>query len=221
MTIKKTKIELIFKSEYEINEYYHGKDFHNPNLKYLTPEKLSEIIKLLIPSDSNKEEIEIPLDGFEYGHDLSGSITKKQIENPTESLIPLYLKFISGVLAYDTYPSSGLTIDKLPEITSILTNNELIELLNHLAYPYFQYGEYYVGLTDLHVVESPLGNYFNWEVMHGDGDHYDNGVTTYSTLEQKTKIGDFKTIKELKDFLNTLPEDKMLPELTFHYKNMY
>ena len=77
MTIKKTKIKLIFKSEYETNEYYHGKDFHNPNLKYLTPEKLSEIIKLLIPSDSNKEKIEISL---------------------------------------------------------ILTNNELIELLNHLAY---------------------------------------------------------------------------------------
>ena len=108
MTIKKTKIKLIFKDDYNENEYYHGKDFHDPNLKFLTAKKLTEIIKLLIPS--NKEEIEIPLDGFEYGHDLSGSITKKQIENPTESLVPLYLKFISGVLAYDTYPSSGLTI---------------------------------------------------------------------------------------------------------------
>ena len=221
MTIKKTKIELIFKNEYCENEYYHGKDFHNPNLKYLTPEKLSEIIKLLIPSDSNKEEIEILLDGFEYGHDLSGSITKKQIENPTESLIPLYLKFISGVLTYDTYPSSGLTIDKLPEITSILTNDELIELLNHLAYPYFQYGEYYVGLTDLHVVESLLGNYFNWEVMHGDGEHYNNGVTTFTTRNQTIDLEEFETVKELKKFLNTLPEDKQIPELTFRFKIMY
>ena len=57
--------------------------------------------------------------------------------------------------------------------------------------------------------------------MHGDGDHYDNGVTTYSTLDQKIEIGDFKTVKELKDYLNTLPEDEMLPELTFRFKNMY
>ena len=219
MTIKKTKIKLIFKSEYETNEYYHGKDFHNPNLKYLTPEKLSEIIKLLIPF--NKKVMEIPLDGFEYAHDLSGSITKEQIENPTESLIPLYLKFISGILSSDTMPSSGLTIYKLPKITPILTNNELIELLNHLAYPYFQYGEYYVGLTNLHVVKSPLGNYFNWEVMHGDGEHYNKGVTMYNNLDQKIKLDDFKTVKELKEFLNILPEDDKLPEITFRFKDMY
>lgn len=219
MTIKKTKIELIFKSEYNENEYYHGKDFHDPKLEFLTAKKLTEIIKLLIPS--NKEVIEIPLDGFEYANELSGTITKEQIENPTESLVPLYLKFISGVLAYDTYPSSGLTIDKLPEITPILTNDELIELLNHLAYPYFQYGEYYVGLTDLHVVETPLGNYFNWEVMHGDGDHYDKGVTTFTTLDQTIDLEEFETVKELKEFLNTLPENEQIPELTFSFKIMY
>lgn len=109
----------------------------------------------------------------------------------------------------------------LPKITPILTNDELIELLNHLAYPYYQYDYYWVGLTNLHVVETPLGNYFNWEVMHGDADHYDNGVTTYSTLDQKTEIRDFRTVKELKNYLNTLPEDEMLPELTFRFKNMY
>ena len=219
MTIKKTKIELIFKSEYKTNEYYHGKNFHNPNLKYLTPEKLSQIIKLLIPS--NKEIMEIPIDTFEYAHELQGSITKEQIENPTESLVPLYLKFISGILSSDTFPSSGLTIDKLPEITSILTNDELIELLNHLAYPYFQYGEYYVGLTNLHVVETIVGNYFNWEVMYGDADHYDKGVTTFTTLDQTIDLGEFETVKELKEILNTLPEDEQIPELTFRFKIMY
>ena len=221
MTIKKTKIKLIFKSEYCENEYYHGKDFHNPNLKYLTPEKLSEIIKLLIPSDSNKEEIEIPLDDFEYAHELQGIITKEQIENPTESLIPLYLKYISGALSSDTMPSYGLTIEELPKITPILTNNELIELLNHLAYPYFQYGEYYVGLTNLHVIETIVGNYFNWEVMHGDGEHYNKGVTTFTTLDQTIDLGECETVKELKDCLKTLPEDERLPKLTFRFKNMY
>ena len=219
MTIKKTKIELIFKNEYNKNEYYHGKDFHNPKLKFLTPKTLSEIIKLLIRS--NMEVYEIPLDSFEYAYELQGIITKEQIENPTESLVPLYLKYISGSLSSDTMQSYGLTIEKLPKITPILTNNELIELLNHLAYPYFQYGNSYVGLTNIHVIETPLGNYINWEVMHGDGDQYDSGVTTYSTLDQKTEIGNFKTVKELKEFLNTLYEDEKLPELTFRYKNMY
>lgn len=196
MTIKQTKIELIFKSEYDENEYYHGKDFHNPNLKFLTPEKLTEIIKIFIPS--NKEIYEIPLDDFEYAHELQGTITKEQIENPNELLIPLYLKFISGTLSSDTIPHEGLTIKKLPKITPILTNDELIELLNHLAYPYYQYGEYYVGLTNLHIVETIVGNYFNWEVMYGDADHYDKGVTTFTTLDQTIDLGETKQLNNLK-----------------------
>lgn len=221
MTIKQTKIELIFKNEYCENEYYHGKDFHNPNLKFLTPEKLSEIIKLLIPSNSNKEIIEIPLNEFEYAYDLHGNITKNEIENPSEALIPLYLKYISAFLSSDTTPSSGLTIDKLPKITPILTNDELIELLNHLAYPYYQYGEYYVGLTNLHVVETIVGNYFNWEVMHGDGEHYNKGITTFTTLDQTIDLGEFETVEQLKNLLDTLPKHKKLPQFTFRFKNMY
>ena len=219
MTIKKTKIELILKDEYETNEYYHGKDFHNPNLKFLTPEKLTEIIKIYIPS--NKEVIKIPLDNFEYAHELQGTITKEQIENPTESLVPLYLKYISGTLSSDTMPHEGLTIEKLPKITPILTNDELIELLNHLAYPYFQYGEYYVGLINLHVVETIVGNYFNWEVMYGDADHYDKGVTTFTTLDQTIDLGEFETVEELKNLLDTLPKHKKLPQFTFRFKDMY
>lgn len=219
MTIKQTKIELIFKSEYDENEYYHGKDFHNPNLKFLTPEKLTEIIKIFIPS--NKEIYEIPLDDFEYAHELQGTITKEQIENPNELLIPLYLKFISGTLSSDTMPHEGLTIKKLPEITSILTNDELIELLNHLAYPYFQYGEYYVGLTNLHVIETIVGNYFNWEVMYGDADHYDKGVTTFTTLDQTIDLGEFETVEQLKNLLDALPKHKKLPQFTFRFKKMY
>lgn len=219
MTIKQTKIELIFKSEYDENEYYHGKDFHNPNLKFLTPEKLTEIIKIFIPS--NKEIYEIPLDDFEYAHELQGTITKEQIENPNELLIPLYLKFISGTLSSDTMPHEGLTIKKLPKITPILTNDELIELLNHLAYPYYQYGEYYVGLTNLHIVETIVGNYFNWEVMYGDADHYDKGVTTFTTLDQTIDLGEFETVEQLKNLLDALPKHKKLPQFTFRFKKMY
>lgn len=73
----------------------------------------------------------------------------------------------------------------------------------------------------MNLVKSPLGNYFNWEVMHGDGDHYNNRVTTFTTLDQPIDLEEFETVKELKEFLNTLPEDQQIPELTFSFKIMY
>ena len=216
MTITKTKIELNFKQEWGKNEYYHGKDFPNPNLKYLTSKKLSEIIKNI--AVFNSESRNVPIENFSDSVDLDYEITKEEIENPTQELVPLYLKFISGVLAYDTYPSAGLTITSLPKVASMLTRNELIELLNHLAYPYFEYGDYWVGLVKLYVIETDLGSYFKWEVMHGDGDYENKDITPFTTLDQKIDFTKFETVKELKEFLNTLPEDNKLPKLTYKYK---
>ena len=216
MTITKTKIELNFKQDYGRNEYYHGKDFPNPKLKYLTPQKLSEIIKNI--AVFNSESRNVPIENFSDSVDLDYEITKEEIENPTQELVPLYLKFISGVLAYDTYPSAGLTITSLPKVVSMLTRNELIELLNHLAYPYFEYGDYWVGLVKLYVIETDLGSYFKWEVMHGDGDYENKDITPFTTLDQQIDFTKLGTVKELKEFLNTLPEDNKLPKLTYKYK---
>lgn len=216
MTITKTKIELKFKQELGKNEYYHGKDFPNPNLKYLTPKKLSEIIKNI--AVFNSESRNVPIENFSDSVDLDYEITKEEIENPTQELVPLYLKFISGVLAYDTYPSAGLTITSLPKVASMLTRNELIELLNHLAYPYFEYGDYWVGIVELYVIETDLGSYFKWEVMHGDGDYENKDITPFTTLDQTIDFTKFETVKELKEFLNTLSEDNKLPKLTYKYK---
>lgn len=216
MTITKTKIELNFKQDYGRNEYYHGKDFPNPKLKYLTPQKLSELIKNI--AVFNSESRNVPIENFSDSVDLDYEITKEEIENPTQELVPLYLKFISGVLAYDTYPSAGLTITSLPKVASMLTRNELIELLNHLAYPYFEYGDYWVGLVKLYVIETDLGSYFKWEVMHGDGDYENKDITPFTTLDLSIDFTKFETVKELKEFLNTLPEDNKLPKLTYKYK---
>jgi hypothetical protein len=216
MTITKTKIELNFKQDYDRNEYYHGKDFQNPNLKYLTPKKLSEIIKNI--AVFNSESRNVPIENFSDSVDLDYEITKEEIENPTQELVPLYLKFISGVLAYDTYPSAGLTITSLPKVASMLTKDELIELLNHLAYPYFEYGDYWVGLVKLYVIETDLGSYFKWEVMHGDGDYENKDITPFTTLDQQIDFTKLGTVKELKEFLNTLHEDNKLPKLTYKYK---
>ena len=216
MTITNTKIELNFKQDYGRNEYYHGKDFPNPKLKYLTPQKLSEIIKNI--AVFNSESRNVPIENFSDSVDLDYEITKEEIENPTQELVPLYLKFISGVLAYDTYPSAGLTITSLPKVASMLTRNELIELLNHLAYPYFEYGDYWVGLVKLYVIETDLGSYFKWEVMHGDGDYENKDITPFTTLDQQIDFTKLGTVKELKEFLNTLPEDNKLPKLTYKYK---
>ena len=216
MTITKTKIELNFKQDYGRNEYYHGKDFPNPKLKYLTPQKLSELIKNI--AVFNSESRNVPIENFSDAVDLDYEITKEEIENPTQELVPLYLKFISGVLAYDTYPSAGLTITSLPKVASMLTRNELIELLNHLAYPYFEYGDYWVGIVKLYVIETDLGSYFKWEVMHGDDDYENKDITPFTTLDQSIDFTKFETVKELKEFLNTLPEDNKLPKLTYKYK---
>ena len=215
MTITKTKIELNFKQDYGRNEYYHGKDFPNPKLKYLTPKKLSEIIKSI--AVFNSESRNVPIENFSDSVDLDYEITKEEIENPTQELVPLYLKFISGVLAYDTYPSSGLTITSLPKVASMLTRNELIELLNHLAYPYFEYGDYWIGITYLNVVETDFGNYFEWRVTYGDDDFSDTGVTPFTTLDKTIDFTKFNTVKELKELLNTLPEDSALPKLSYKY----
>ena len=216
MTITKTKIELNFKQDYGRNEYYHGKGFPNPKLKYLTPQKLSELIKNI--AVFNSESRNVPIENFSDSVDLDYEITKEEIENPTQELVPLYLKFISGVLAYDTYPSAGLTITSLPKVASMLTRNELIELLNHLAYPYFEYGDYWVGIVKLYVIETDLGSYFKWEVMHGDDDYENKDITPFTTLDQSIDFTKFETVKELKEFLNTLPEDNKLPKLTYKYK---
>jgi hypothetical protein len=215
MTITKTKIELNFKQDYDRNEYYHGKDFQNPNLKYLTPKKLSEIIKNI--AVFNSESRNVPIENFSDSVDLDYEITKEEIENPTQELVSLYLKFISSVLAYDTYPSAGLTISSLPKVTSMLTRNELIELLNHLAYPYFEYGDYWIGITYLNVVETDFGNYFEWKVTYGDDDFSDTGVTPFTTLDKTIDFTKFNTVKELKELLDTLPEDSALPKLSYKY----
>lgn len=215
MTITKTKIELNFKQDYDRNEYYHGKDFQNPNLKYLTPKKLSEIIKNI--AVFNSESRNVPIENFSDSVDLDYEITKEEIENPTQELVPLYLKFISSVLAYDTYPSAGLTISSLPKAASMLTRNELIELLNHLAYPYFEYGDYWIGITYLNVVETDFGNYFEWKVTYGDDDFSDTGVTPFTTTDKTIDFTKFNTVKELKKLLDTLPEDSVLPKLSYKY----
>lgn len=215
MTITKTKIELNFKQDYGRNEYYHGKDFQKPNLKYLTPKKLSEIIKNI--AVFNSESRNVPIENFSDSVDLDYEITKNEIENPTQELVPLYLKFISGVLAYDTYPSVGLTINSLPKVAAMLTRNELIELLNHLAYPYFEYGDYWIGITYLNVVETDFGNYFEWKVTYGDDDFSDTGVTPFTTLDKTIDFTKFNTVKELKELLDTLPEDSALPKLSYKY----
>lgn len=100
----------------------------------------------------------------------------------------------------------------------MLTRNELIELLNHLAYPYFEYGDYWVGIVKLYVIETDLGSYFKWEVMHGNDDYENKDITPFTTLDQSIDFTKLGTVKELKEFLNTLPEDNKLPKLTYKYK---
>lgn len=216
MAIKETKIDLTFKYERGKNEYYHAKNFHNPQLKYLTIDKLVKIFKEAAYYYEDTV-IEFPHEVFNYSDDLLGELTLEQLNNPTEDLCSTLLKGISTTLAYDTSPYYGLTLDTLAPIAKTLTKEELFELLNHLAFPYYRYGDYYIGITNLEVVETDLGDYFKWYVQFGDGDFSSEGVTTFTTLDKDIDFTKCKTVKELKEFLETIPEDTELPNLTFKY----
>lgn len=54
--------------------------------------------------------------------------------------------------------------------------------------------------------------------MHGDDDYENKDITPFTTLDQQIDFTKFETVKELKEFLNILPEDNKLPKLTYKYK---
>ena len=47
--------------------------------------------------------------------------------------------------------------------------------------------------------------------------HSSEGITTFTTLNKDIDFTKYKTVKELKEFLETIPEDVELPNLTFKY----
>lgn len=143
---KEIKIELDFN-----NKYYYGINFHNNKLKYLTVNDLVYIFKDLM-SFYGKKGLKEPIkvdenyneyytldraDWFDYNNDLKYKIYKIDLYSPSVDLIPELLKAISVELSKWGSQETHLSMESLLKIAKYLTLNQFLELLNHVAYPYY------------------------------------------------------------------------------------
>lgn len=214
--MKRTNIKIYFNDE-KGNKYFYGKHFHNPQLKLLTIDKLIEVFYKLNAYEEITKTIRFRIFDFNYAKDFRCSLSPKELKNKNEDLIPLILKGISTSLTLDVDYENGLTAFGLSYISELLTIDELIELAEHIAYPYFQETDWYL-FDKLEIIESPLGNYLKWRISTTNETLKLEGVTRLKTKTRNTtSLSDVKTAKDLRALLNDLPDDWELPNLTFKY----
>lgn len=223
---KEIKIELDFN-----DEYYYGMNFHNNKLKYLTVNDLVYIFKDLM-SFYDKKGLKEPIkvdenyneyytldraDWFDYNNDLKYKIYKIDLCSPSVDLIPELLKAISVELSEWGSPETHLSMESLLKIAKYLTLNQFIELLNHLAYPYYYSyvceSKCWFGFIEIKIIETSLGLYLYSRLMGGDGDIYKSKLSPLSTKDNINYFNNIKTIGELKDFVKSLPDNTEVPQL--------
>lgn len=223
---KEIKIELDFN-----NKYYYGINFHNNKLKYLTVNDLVYIFKDLMSfygKKSLKEPIKVDenyneyytldrADWFDYNNDLKYKIYKIDLYSPSVDLIPELLKAISVELSKWGSQETHLSMESLLKIAKYLTLNQFLELLNHVAYPYYiSYvceSECWFGFIEIKIIETSLGLYLYSRLMGGDGEIYKTKISPLSTKDNINYFSNIKTIGELKDFVKSLPDNTKIPPL--------
>lgn len=209
--------------------YQEGIHFRNPKLKYLTKKDISN----LILDNINLEE-EFPDNNFIRifkKHDYTYStfilssefdykLTKKDILNPTNNKLTDLFAYLSNLFFTPNESQyESLTLSKIKETTEKkLTYEQLVELLEHLAYPDligFD-GEMIHYIYNLILRKSPFGVHASVQASNGeDIDFYE--TFTIKTLDCKTSIEDIKTITELKEFIKNLDDSKIKPRLTMDF----
>lgn len=223
---KEIKIELDFN-----NKYYYGINFHNNKLKYLTVNDLVYIFKDLM-SFYGKKGLKEPIkvdenyneyytldraDWFDYNNDLKYKIYKIDLYSPSVDLIPELLKAISVELSKWGSQETHLSMESLLKIAKYLTLNQFLELLNHVAYPYYiSYvceSECWFGFIEIKIIETSLGLYLYSRLMGGDGEIYKTKISPLSTKDNINYFSNIKTIRELKDFVKSLPDNTKIPPL--------
>ena len=223
---KEIKIELDFN-----NKYYYGMNFHNNKLKYLTVNDLVYIFKDLM-SFYDKKGLKEPIkvdenyneyytldraDWFDYNNDLKYKIYKIDLYSPSVDLIPELLKAISVELSKWGSQETHLSMESLLKIAKYLTLNQFLELLNHVAYPYYiSYiceSECWFGFIEIKIIETSLGLYLYSRLMGGDGEIYKTKISPLSTKDNINYFSNIKTIGELKDFVKSLPDNTKIPPL--------
>ena len=156
-------------------------------------------------------------DWFEYNKDLKYKIYNKDLFNPCDSLIPELLKAISIELSEWGSEETHLSMESLLKIAKHLTLNQFIELLNHIAYPYYiSYvceSKCWFGFIEIKIIETSLGLYLYSRLMGGDGEIYKTKLSPLSTKDNINYFSNIKTIGELKDFVKSLPDNTEIPQL--------
>lgn len=209
--------------------YQEGIHFGNPKLKYLKKEDISN----LILDNINLEE-EFPDNNFIRTfktHDYTYStfilssefdykLTKQDILNPTNDKLTDLFAYLSNLFFT---PNEGqyesLTLSKIKETTEKqLTYEQLVELLEHLAYPDligFD-GEMIHYIYNLILRKSTFGVHASVQASNGDGiDFYE--TFPIKTLDCPKTIEDIKTITELKEFVKNLDDSDIDPRLTIDF----
>lgn len=209
--------------------YQEGIHFRNPKLKYLTKKDISN----LILDNINLEE-EFPDNNFIRTfkkHDYTYStfilsskfdykLTKQDILNPTNDKLTDLFSYLSNLFfTPNECQYESLTLSKIKETTEKqLTYEQLVELLEHLAYPDligFD-GEMIHYIYNLILRKSPFGIHASVQASNGEGiDFYE--TFTIKTLDCQTSIEDIKTITELKEFIKNLNDSEINPRLTMDF----
>lgn len=209
--------------------YQEGIHFRNPKLKYLTKKDISN----LILDNINLEE-EFPDNNFIRTfkkHDYTYStfilsskfdykLTKQDILNPTNDKLTDLFAYLSNLFfTPNECQYESLTLSKIKETTEKqLTYEQLVELLEHLAYPDligFD-GEMIHYIYNLILRKSPFGIHASVQASNGEGiDFYE--TFTIKTLDCQTSIEDIKTITELKEFIKNLNDSEINPRLTMDF----
>ena len=198
-------------------------------MKYLTKKDISELIQELTTLETEFPDNEFVrtfkkhdyhYSNFMLSSNFDYELTKQDILNPTDEKLKDLFAYLSNLFfTPDESQYESLTLSNITEnISQKLTYNQLIELLEHLAYPDligFD-GEMIHYIYNLILRKSPFGVHASVQASNGDGiQFYD--TFSIKTLDCQTSIEDIKTITELKEFVKNLDDSDINPRLTMDF----
>lgn len=162
--------------------YQEGIHFENPQLKYLTKKDISELIQHLttikteFPDDDFVrifKKHDYHYSNFMLSSDFNYELMKQDILNPTDDKLKDLFAYLSNLFfTPDECQYESLTLSTIREtVEDRLTYNQLVELLEHLAYPELIGFD---GITvhyiyTLILQKSPFGVHASVQASNGDG----------------------------------------------------
>ena len=209
--------------------YQEGIHFKNPKLKYLTKNDISQIIQKLTCLETEFPDDDFirtfKKDDYHYSTFMLSSnfdykLTKQDILNPTDNKLKDLFAYLSNIFfTPDECQYESLTLSTIREtVEDRLSYNQLVELLEHLAYPDligFD-GTMIHYFYNLILRKSPFGVYVSVQASNGDGIGFSETLPI-KTIDYTKSIEDIKTITELKEFVKNLDDSEIEPRLTMDF----